>query len=71
MPVIIRELVIRATVNDESFDTVSPESSSVPKVAVNMEEREALVKECVEQVLEILEKRKKDNFQCSSHFEKH
>ncbi|HEY6977469.1 MAG TPA: DUF5908 family protein [Chitinophagaceae bacterium] len=60
MPVIIRELVIRAAVND-SFNTISSQSASAA-VTVNAEEREALVKECVEQVLTILEKRKKENF---------
>jgi Family of unknown function (DUF5908) len=59
MPVIIRELVIRATVND-AFSKV--ESASSIAVAVNKEEREALIRECVEQVLEILEKRTKENF---------
>jgi hypothetical protein len=60
MPVIIRELVIRATVND-SFNTVNSQPTSTA-IAANSEEREALVKECVEQVLAILEKKKKENF---------
>jgi hypothetical protein len=61
MPVIIRELVIRAAVNDQSFKIGDAETSS-GAVGINTEEREALVKECVEQVLEILEKRRKENF---------
>jgi len=60
MPVIIRELVIRATVND-TFNKLESESST-RTVSVNTEEKEALIRECVEQVLEALEKRKKENF---------
>lgn len=59
MPVIIRELVIQATVND-AFNKIDSESSTA--IATHTQEREALIKECVEQVLEILEKRKKENF---------
>jgi hypothetical protein len=58
MPVIIRELVIRATVND-AFNKVNSESLSIA-VSVNSEEREALIRECVEQVLEILEKERRE-----------
>ena len=61
MPVIIRELVIHATVNDASGETISDESSPAA-IATDAKEREALVKECVEQVLEILEKRKNNDF---------
>ncbi len=57
MPVIIRELVIRATVKDVPVNTDNDESSSAFTTA---KEKEALVKECVEQVLEILEKRKEN-----------
>jgi len=60
MPVIIRELVIQATVND-AFNKTDRESSPTA-IAAHTQEREALIKECVEQVLEILEKRKKENF---------
>ena len=60
MPVIIRELVIQATVND-AFNKIDPESSPTA-IATHTQEREVLIKECVEQVLEILEKRKKENF---------
>jgi Family of unknown function (DUF5908) len=56
MPVIVRELVIRATVND-IFNKVDSESSFIP-IPVNTGEREALIKECVERILEILEKKK-------------
>ncbi len=59
MPVIIRELVIRATVNDTLVNTTNDESSS-GTITKNEQEREALIKECVEQVLEILDKRKEN-----------
>ena len=51
MPIIIRELVIRATINDAFNKAVSELSSVV--VSENTEEREALIRECVKQVLEI------------------
>jgi len=57
MPVIIRELIIHATVKDVPVDTDNNESSSA---FISAKEKEALVKECVEQVLEILEKRKEN-----------
>jgi hypothetical protein len=60
MPVIIRELVIQATVND-SYNKVDSEAST-PAKSVNNEEREVLIRECVERVLEIMEKGKKENF---------
>jgi hypothetical protein len=77
MPVIIRELVIRATVNDESVNTVGNETSA--EMEVSTREGEALLKEYVERVAalkfsiikckshivdmqEKLEKRKKNNF---------
>ncbi len=56
MPVLVRELVIRATVNDNSANTGS--SASPGAAANNAEERELLVKEITEQVLYILEKKK-------------
>jgi len=56
MPVVIRELVIRATVNDSPGNQTG--SAPSPATQQNNEEREALIKECVEQVLEIIEKKK-------------
>ncbi|MES2776599.1 MAG: DUF5908 family protein [Bacteroidota bacterium] len=54
MPVIIRELVIRATVSDPPASTGSGNVSA----AANTTDRESMVKEIVEQVLENLEKQK-------------
>lgn len=56
MPVIIRELVIRATVSDTPASTGSGGSSTASAAANN--EKESMVKEIVEQVLEIIEKQK-------------
>ena len=55
MPVIIRELVIRATVTDSQGKEENTASSAPP---LNNEEKELLVAVCVQQVLEILEKKK-------------
>ncbi|MEJ7679303.1 MAG: DUF5908 family protein [Segetibacter sp.] len=57
MPVVVRELVIRATVNDNAN---AGSSASSGASANNAEERELLVKEIIEQVLYILEKRKRN-----------
>jgi hypothetical protein len=54
MPVIIKELIIRATVTDTT-KSQSASSGAVPALTEN--EREILVTECVNQVLEILEKK--------------
>ncbi len=56
MPVIIRELVIRATVSDTPPGAGSGGSSTASAAANN--DRESMVKEIIEQVLEILEKQK-------------
>ena len=55
MPVIIRELVIRATVTDSQGKEENSASSAPP---MSNEEKETLVTACVQQVLEILEKKK-------------
>lgn len=55
MPVIIRELIIRATVTDSQGKEENTSSSAPP---LNNEEKESLVSACVQQVLEILEKKK-------------
>ncbi len=55
MPVIIRELVIRTTVSDQPAGKGRSASSSGGDKA---NDREMLVKEIVEQVLEIIEKQK-------------
>jgi Family of unknown function (DUF5908) len=55
MPVIIKELVIRATVTDSQGKEENTASSAPP---LNNEEKESLVAACVQQVLEILEKKK-------------
>jgi hypothetical protein len=55
MPVIIKELVIRATVTDSQGKEENTASSAPP---LNNEEKELLVAACVQQVLEILDKKK-------------
>jgi len=55
MPVIIRELVIRATVTDSQGKEEQSASSAPP---LNNDDKESLVAACVQQVLEILEKKK-------------
>ena len=55
MPVIIKELVIRATVTDSQGKEENTASSAPP---LNNEEKESLVASCVQQVLEILDKKK-------------
>lgn len=56
MPVIIRELVIRATVSDTQASSGSGGTSTASAAANN--DRESMVKEIIEQVLEIIEKQK-------------
>ena len=56
MPVIIKELIIRATVTDSQDKEAGSSSTSGP--VMKNEEKEALIAACVEQVLEILEKKK-------------
>ena len=51
MPIEIRELVIRATVRDAS-------DSAGPGADTSGDERDALVAECIEQVMEILREEK-------------
>jgi hypothetical protein len=55
MPVVIKELIIRATVTDSQGKEESTASSAPP---LNNDEKESLVAACVQQVLEILEKKK-------------
>ena len=55
MPVIIKELVIKATVTDSQGKEESSASSAPP---MSNEEKESLVAACVQQVLEILDKKK-------------
>jgi len=57
MPIIIRELIIRANV----ADNLSGATQSAPpsgNAANNANDRQAIISACVEQVLEILEKKK-------------
>lgn len=56
MPVIVRELIIRATVNDSQGKAENSSASSAP--AMNNDEKEQVVAACVQQVLEILDKKK-------------
>lgn len=56
MPVIVKELIIRATVTDSQGKEAGSSSTSGP--VMNNDEKEALIATCVEQVLEILEKKK-------------
>jgi len=57
MPIIIRELIIRANVAD---NPAGGTQSSAPgnNAANNSNDRQAIISACVEQVLEILEKKK-------------
>jgi hypothetical protein len=52
MPVEIRELVIRAVVKDESAQTEDAET-----VSVQPQNQQALIEECVKQVLKILKRK--------------
>lgn len=56
MPVIVKELIIRATVTDSQGKEAGSSSTSGP--VMNNDEKEALIAACVEQVIEILEKKK-------------
>ncbi len=53
MPVEIRELVIRAITTLEERN-----SQASPLVEVSQDDREAIIQECVRQVLRILKKKK-------------
>lgn len=53
MPVEIKELVIRAVTTLEAED-----SESLPQVQEAPDDKEAIVQECVRQVLRILQKKK-------------
>ena len=55
MPVEIRELQINVTVNQQGGAAPTPEPSSG---GANEDEKKALVNQCVEQVLEILNNKK-------------
>jgi phenylpyruvate tautomerase PptA (4-oxalocrotonate tautomerase family) len=55
MPVVIKELVIRATVTDTPATTGGSGSSNS---TTNANSRETLVKEITEQVLEVINKKK-------------
>lgn len=57
MPVEIRELVIRAIATEKSEDDEDAESES-PLLAGSSNDNEAIVQECVRQVLRILRKEK-------------
>ena len=54
MPVVIRELVIKAVVEEGASNSGSGAAASMKKV----QEQEELIASCVEQVLEIIEKSK-------------
>jgi hypothetical protein len=53
MPVEIKELVIRAVTTLEAQD-----SERLPQVPESAEDKEAIIQECVRQVLRILKKKK-------------
>ena len=55
MPIEIRELIIRAEVDDQSEPDPSENQQGVIRRAVD---REAIIEECVQRVLAILEKEK-------------
>lgn len=59
MPVEIRELIIRAvTTMDREGDEDSPEDDSLSPLSGKDESMEAIIQECVRQVLRILRKEK-------------
>lgn len=51
MPIEIRELIIKATISDSTDRNTTSQSNRI-------REKESLVKECVEQVLQILKDQK-------------
>lgn len=55
MPVEIRELVIKATINQDQNKAASPSNSGG---ANESEEKEAIVREAVEEVLRIMDSKK-------------
>lgn len=62
MPLEIRELVIRATVEEDSAaaagETARPAASGGPAPGAAASDRARLIAECVEQVMEALRERK-------------
>jgi hypothetical protein len=52
MPIVVKELVIRATVSERPASGSSLASSGQDQIS-----REELIKECVEQVMEILKQK--------------
>jgi hypothetical protein len=57
MPVEIRELQIRVTVNQQSSGAVSPPASLEPGRG-NEDEKKGIINQCIEQVLEIINNKK-------------
>jgi hypothetical protein len=58
MPVEIRELVIRAVAIDKSEDAEDGSQAESPLLSGSMDGTDAIVQECVRQVLRILRKEK-------------
>ena len=59
MPVEIRELVIRAVTTLEAEDAEpQKDAEGLPQARASLDETEAIVQECVRQVLKILEKKR-------------
>lgn len=54
MPIQIKELVIRATVDENSGAENSPAPESSPGSAPKGKDRERLIRQCVDEVLEVL-----------------
>ncbi|MGB6152069.1 MAG: DUF5908 family protein [Pricia sp.] len=54
MPIQVKELVIRATVDENSGSENSPAPEASPESALDGKNRERLIRQCVDEVLEIL-----------------
>lgn len=52
MPVTVKELVVRATVSDNNTNEVS--SMNNEQLGMRQDERDSLISDCVDQVLEVL-----------------
>ncbi|MGZ5189714.1 MAG: DUF5908 family protein [Flavisolibacter sp.] len=57
MPLEIKELIIRVSVNQPGQQASSPQSTSSPQ-GNNKDEKESLINQCVEQVIDLLKNKK-------------
>ena len=56
MPVTVKELIVRATVVDTSNNNGQQQSSSAKEI--NEEQRDLIISDCVDQVLQVLKNHK-------------